>query len=119
MGAPISFGYIKTDKDGTGSIISDLELGDNINPLEDGNYEYDQDARTIYASAAYSIVDIGLSVLYGETKYEDNKEKELNLASEIEIIDDVLEIELLFVNVDAQDSNDDYQKYILELEYSF
>ena len=118
LGAAVSLGYVRTNKDGSGSII-DLGLGDNINPFEDGNYVYDLDARTIYASATYGIGDISLTALYGETKYEDNKEKELNLSSEIEIIDDVLEVGLLFVNVDAQDSNDDYQKYIIEVEYSF
>ena len=118
MGAPVSLGYVKTDKDGTGAVIG-LELGDNINPFEDGNNVYEPDARTIYASIGYSIDDISLNVLYGQTKYQNEKEKELNISTEIEIIDDVLEVGLLFVNVDANNSNDDYQKYIFEVEYSF
>lgn len=118
MGAPISLGYVKTDKDGTGSII-DLGLGDNINPFEDGNYVYDQDAKTIYGSASYSIDDITLGVLYGQTKYGSDKEKELNISSEIEIIDDVLEVGLLYVDVNASNSDEDYQKFIVEVEYSF
>lgn len=118
MGAPVSLGYVKTDKDGTGSVIG-LDLGDNINPFEDGNYVYDADAETIYGSIGYSIGEVGLNVLYGETKYASDKEKELNIYSEIEIIDDVLEVELLYVNVNAENSDDDYQKYIVEVEYSF
>ncbi|WP_121627436.1 Opr family porin [Poseidonibacter antarcticus] len=119
MGVNLSAGYVKTDKDGTGSIISELELGDNISPFEDGNYIYDEDARTVYGSASYSIDDIAFGALYGETKYADEKEKELNLSAEIEIVEDVIELEALFVKVDAQNSDDDYNKFILEVEYSF
>lgn len=119
LSTPITLGYIKTNKDGVGSIISNLELGDNINPFEEGNYVYDEDAKTIYGSISYSIDDINLGALYGETKYGSDKERELNLSAEIEIIDDVLELGLLYVNIDAQDSDDDYQKFIVEVEYSF
>mgnify|MGYP001193213207 CR=1 FL=1 len=120
MGAPISLGYVKTDKDGTGSIISELELGDNINPFEDGDNVYGEDAKTIYGSIGYSIGEVSLNALYGETKYEgDKKDKELNIYSEIEIIDDVLELELLYVNYKADNSDDDHQKYIVEVEYAF
>lgn len=111
MGVNLSAGYVKTDKNGTGSIISELELGDNISPFED--------ARTVYGSASYSIDDITFGALYSETKYADEKEKELNLSAEIEIVEDVVELEALFVKVDAQNSDDDYNKFILEVEYSF
>lgn len=119
FGVEVATGYVKTGKNGTGSIIHDLELGDNISPLEDGNYVYDSDAKTIYGSASYSIDDIGFGLVYGETKYQSKKENELNLSAEIEIIEDVVELEILYVNVDANDSVDDYNKLIFELEYTF
>jgi len=118
-GANLSAGYIKTDKNGTGSIISELALGDNISPFEDGNYVYDEDARTVYGSASYSIDDIGFGVLYGETKYAQDKEKELNISAEIEVVEDVVEVGLLYVDVAAQNSDEDYNKFIVEVEYSF
>ena len=51
--------------------------GDNISPLEEGNYVYDIDARTYYAGVSYTIADIELGALYGSTKYsEDAKKRE-------------------------------------------
>ena len=41
--------------------------GDNINLFEDGNQVYSADARTVYGSLGYTIADIELVALYGQT----------------------------------------------------
>lgn len=120
VGIDITSGYIKTAKNGAGSIISDLELGDNISPFEDGNYVYDIDAKTIYGSLGYLIDDVKFGILYGQTKYDSSyKENELNLSANIELVEDVLELGVLYVDVSADDNNDNYNKFILEVEYNF
>ena len=115
-GLSINAGYITTDKDiGVGSIAS---LGDNISPFEDGNQVYEADADTTYLGLGYEISGVELAALYGQTKYANDKEKELNLAVDYGITDN-LAVGALFVDVNAQDSNDDYNRVSLTVEYTF
>lgn len=111
-----SIGYIKTDKDGgTGSIT---KFGENISPFEDGNYVYDFDAKTTYAAIGYSISNIDLALLYGQTKYAQDKEKELNLTADYSI-SDTLSASVLYADIEANDSSNDYNKVLASLSYSF
>ena len=112
----LNLGYITTDKDnGAGSMTS---LGDNISPFEDGNQVYEADADTTYLGLSYELAGVELSALYGQTKYADDKEKEFNLAADYGITEN-LALGALFVDVNAQDSDDDYNKVSLTLEYTF
>jgi len=111
-------GYIKTDKDGGDGSMS--ELGDNISPLEDGNQVYEADAKTVYGSLGYSIASIDLGALYGETTYgvDNEKEKELNLTVGHSFTES-LAAEILFADIKAESSNNDYNKVLASVEYTF
>ncbi|MFY9081914.1 Opr family porin [Aliarcobacter butzleri] len=120
-GFTASVGYIKTDKDGGALIMSNA--GDNISPFEDGNHNYDIDARTVYGSLGYTISDVTFGALYGQTKYDTNriKENELNLSASYSFSES-LATSLLYVNVDTETSingEPDYDKWIATIEYTF
>lgn len=115
-GLSFALGYIKTDKDaGVGSIGAG---DDNISPFEDGNYVYDADARTVYGTLGYSIAGADLGLIYGETKYGSDKEKELNLTAGYSFTD-AFSGSILYGNVSAENSADDYDKVLVNLNYSF
>ena len=114
-------GYIKTDKDG-GAGAMDV-AGDNINLFEDGNQVYSADARTVYGSLGYTIADIELGALYGQTTYgsTDDKEKELNLTASYPITESLV-ASLLYGDVTADSNNTDYSDYnkvLASVEYTF
>ena len=120
-----SLGFIKTRKE-NGVAGMDL-FGDSINPFEDGEQVYGENARTIYAGLAYSIAGVDLGLLYGITKYNDGndkyKEKELNLGVGYNVTDN-LNVSAMYVNVKNNNKKDDvlennYNKYIAAVEYSF
>lgn len=111
----LNIGYITTDKDaGIGSMDA---VGDNINPLEDGNQVYVADADTTYLGLNVELAGIELASIYGQTKYAQDKEKELNITADYGITDS-LSTGLLFVDVNGENS-DDYNKITATLEYSF
>ena len=111
-----SVGYIKTDKDA--GVASIAELGDNISPFEDGNYVYDADASTIYGSLGYTLAGVELGALYGQTEYADDKEKELNLTVGYSFTES-LAASVLYADIDANSSSDDYNKVLANVEYTF
>ena len=118
VGVSAALGYIKTDKDvGAGLMPT---YGDNISPFEDGNQVYEADARTVYGSLGYTIADLELGVLYGQTTYgaADDKEKELNLTASYPITES-LAASILYGDVTAELSNDDYNKVLASVEYTF
>ncbi|MFA6739846.1 MAG: Opr family porin [Arcobacteraceae bacterium] len=114
-------GYIKTDKDGGAAIMT--IAGDNISPFDTGNRTYDPDARTIYGSLGYTVLDVELGALYGVTTYgtNDSKEKELNLTASYPITES-LTAAILYgdVNEDSADVDFKDDKYVLaSVEYTF
>ena len=118
-GVSAAVGYIKTDKDvGAGSMLA--AEGDNISPFEDGNQVYEPDARTVYGSLGYTIADLELGALYGQTTYgsTDDKEKELNLTATYPISES-LAASILYGDVTAELSDDDYNKILASVEYTF
>ena len=121
-GVSAAVGYIKTDKDvGAGSMLA--AEGDNISPFEDGTQVYEADARTVYGSLGYTIADIELGALYGQTTYgsTDDKEKELNLTASYPITESLV-ASLLYGDVTADSNNTDYSDYnkvLASVEYTF
>lgn len=120
-GVSAAVGYIKTDKDGGVGAMS--AYGDNISPFDTGNRTYDPDARTVYGSLGYTIADIELGALYGETTYgtDDAKEKELNLTAAYPITES-LTTSILYGDVDEDSADADFKddKYVLaSVEYTF
>ena len=112
----LALGYITTDNSaGAGSMAS---IGDNISPFEDGNQVYEADADTTYLSLGYEINGFELGALYGQTDYSNDKENELNLSADYGLTDH-LTVGALFVDVDAEDGDDDYNRLALTLQYSF
>lgn len=122
-------GYITTDKDGGIGYMD--AAGDNINPFDSGNKVYSADAKTVYGSIGYTIADIELGALYGQTTYGDSnfKEKELNLTVGYSITE-ALGTSLLFANVNADETYESNvtpvedqivdQNYVLaSVEYKF
>lgn len=118
-GVSAAVGYIKTDKDvGAGSMTV---AGDNISPFDTGLNTYSADARTVYGSLGYTIADVELGALYGETKFgTDYKEKELNLTASYPITES-LATSILYGDVNADEANGDSDdKYVLaSVEYTF
>lgn len=112
-------GYIKTDKaNGAGSMDS---VGDNISPFDAGLNTYSDDAKTAYGSVGYTIADVELGALYGQTKFDsDYKEKELNLTVDYSITESIA-TSLLYGDVNADETNGDVDdKYFLaSVEYTF
>lgn len=127
-GLGLAAGYIKTDSDG--GIGSMDAAGDNINPFDaiiggDGNQVYSTDAKTAYIAATYELAGIGLTAVYGQTKYDneddDIKEKEFDLGAEYGITEN-LSVAALYINVDSDKPTEDYEdydKFTLTLQYSF
>ena len=114
-----AIGYIKTDKDGGVGLMS--EYGDNISPFDTGNNTYADDAKTIYGSLGYTIANVELGALYGETKFgTDFKEKELNLTAGYPITES-LATSILYGDVNSDEANGDSDdKYVLaSVEYTF
>lgn len=114
-----AIGYIKTDKDaGIGSMGA---YGDNISPFDTGLNTYSADAKTVYGSLGYTIADVELGALYGETKFgTDFKEKELNLTVGYPITES-LATSVLYGEVNADEANGDSDdNYVLaSVEYTF
>ncbi len=116
-GLSVALGYIGTDKDYTGA----LTFGDdNMSPFEDGNQVYGTDARTVYGTLGYSVSGVDLGLVYGQTTYgaADDKEKELNLTVGYSFTDS-FSGSVLYGDVTAEDSVDDYNKVLVSLNYSF
>ncbi|MFA7084515.1 MAG: Opr family porin [Arcobacteraceae bacterium] len=121
-GVALAAGYIKTDKKGTGSMSA---YGDNISPFEDadGHNIYGEDAKTYYGLVGYEIVGIELEAVYGQTKYDDAgtkaKEAELNLSVGYNFTEE-LSANIMYVKYnDKSAANDDYNKVLASVSYSF
>ena len=85
------------------------------------DYVYSADAKTIYGSLGYTIADVELGALYGETEFEqDFKEKELNLTAGYPFTES-LAASILYGDVKAdKDYGDfDYNKVLASVEYTF
>ena len=118
-------GYITTDKDGGIGYMD--AVGDNISPFDSGNQVYGLDAKTVYGSLGYTIADIELGALYGQSTYaeENYKEKELNLTVAYSFTD-ALSTSILLANVNG-DENDtttgnattDQNYALASVEYTF
>lgn len=117
VGVSLSAGYIKTDKDG--AIGSMNMVGDNVNPLEEGNQVYEADADTYYAGISYEILGVSLGAIYGNSDYSDNKdESEINITAKY-AFNDAFSVSGLYAGVDADEGSDDYDKFTLTLVYNF
>ncbi|NVJ53238.1 MAG: Opr family porin [Campylobacteraceae bacterium] len=120
-GFGFNLGYITTDNDG--GVGSMATLGDNINPFDalrggDGEKVYEADAQTTYLNVNYEISGVELGAMYGEMEYGSDKDKEFDFTVDYGITDN-LSIGALYVNLDAENSDDDYDKLTLTVEYSF
>ncbi len=121
-GFGFNLGYITTDKNvGAGSMST---LGENINPFDalrggDGEKVYDADTDTTYLNVTYELpVGVELGALYGQMDSDGNKDKELDLTVDYSITDN-LSVGALYVNLNAENSDEDYDKFTLTVEYSF
>lgn len=121
-GFGFNLGYITTDKNvGAGSMAT---LGENINPFDalrggDGERVYDADTDTTYLNVSYELpAGIELGALYGQMDSDGNKDKELDLTVDYSITDN-LSVGALYVNLNAENSDEDYDKFTLTVEYSF
>jgi len=112
----LSLGYISTDKNG--GIGSMANVGDNINPLEDGNHVYDPDAKTVYGSATYEISDLELSAMYGSTGYGNLNENELDVSLEYDGLKGFT-FETVYVNTNSNDITTDSNAIKAKITYSF
>lgn len=115
----LAAGYITTDKNG-GTGLMDT-YGDNIDPTEEiGDAVYAEDSDTFYASIGYTIGDLGLGTSYAQSKYssDNSKDTEWTVGAEYAITES-LSADLLFVDVSADNSDDDLDKIVANITYSF
>ncbi len=113
-------GYITTDKQGGVGHFDDL--GDNIKPFEEGNQVYVADADTWYLGAEAEWGPVTLGLLLGETDYAGNaNEQELNLTLnwDLSSVADNLSLGMVYADIEANASSDDYEKFTLMLSYGF
>lgn len=121
MGVSLALGYITTDSDGA---IGSMDLvGDNINPLEDGNQVYTNSANTFYGSIEYEYDAFTVGAMYGNTTYDSSPDTDLN-EGELDLtlaytFTDALSAELLYANVNAENDAEDYDKTFLKVAYTF
>ncbi len=119
-GLALAVGYIDTDKRGGVGHLD--ELGENINPLEEGNQVYGADARTWYLGAEYRIGHATLGLLVGNSNYAGNsKEREVDLGLAYDLADIAanLSLNLVYADIAADAGSDDYEKLTLMLSYGF
>lgn len=113
-------GYIGTDKNGGVGHLDDL--GENINPLEEGNQVYVSDAKTLYLGAEYILGAATLGLMVGKTDYTGNAEEReinLNLTYDLSGLADNLSLAAVYADIDANSGSDDYEKFTLILSYGF
>ena len=113
-GVSFNAGYISTDSDG--GIGSMDALGDNINPLEEGNEVYSANSDTFYIGASYEYEDVALGAMYGNSDFGSGDEDEFDFTAEYSV-NDQMTIGGVFATVDG--TNNDYNKFALTLAYSF
>lgn len=112
----LSAGYMRAGKKaGAGSMGT---LGENVNPFEEGNLVFDENAKTYYAALEYAFRDFTFGALYGKTKAVDEKQKELNLSAGYSV-NDALSFEAIFADVNSNDNANDYKKFSLNATYAF
>jgi len=118
MSATVALGYIKTDKNGTAGLES---FGDQ-SPFEEGNHVFDADTQSYYVTASYTMGDVTVGGLYGQSTYDNvgnkEKEKEFNLSFGYKILEN-LETSLVYVNVDNEDNAQSYTGIKALVEYKF
>lgn len=116
----LAAGYIDTDQQGGVGHLDDL--GENINPLEEGNQVYEPDAQTWYVGAEYGIGKASLGLMVGNTDYAGNAEEreiDLTLGYDLSDVAENLSVNLVYADIDANASSDDYEKLTLMLSYEF
>jgi len=116
----LAAGYIATDEQGG---IGHLDqMGENINPLEEGNQVYVADAKTWYLGAGYTLGKASFGLLYGDSDYAASaREQELDLTFSYDLgaVAENLSIDLVYAMIDADSSANDYDKATLMLSYGF
>ncbi len=119
-GLSLAAGYIDTDQQGGVGHLD--EMGDNISPLEEGNQVYGADAQTWYLGGEFSLGKATIGALVGNTDYAGNsEEQEINLTLGYDLADiaENLSVSLVYADIDAEASSDDYEKLTLMLSYGF
>jgi len=109
----LKLGYIKTSKDGIGSLDS---YGDNINPLEEGNQVYQADAKTLYVGLEKEIDKLSLSAMFGNSKVNSITEKEIDFSATYAINNNI-EFEVIYSHTDNDEEKTNSFKG--NLTYSF
>lgn len=116
----LAAGYIATDEQGGIGHLD--EMGENINPLEEGNQVYGADAQTWYLGAEYAVGKASFGLLYGDSDYAGNageQELDLTFSYDLGAVTENLSFDLVYARIDANSSANDYDKATLMLSYAF
>ncbi len=116
-GFDLAAGYVAVDKEGIGSINA---FGDNIDPTEElGDYVYGDDAKTVYASVAYTIADVELAALYAHADSDttNKTDKEVTIGAAYAFSDN-LSAEVLYSDLSLESAND-FNKLAATVTYAF
>lgn len=119
QGVDFGAGYMQADRK-AGSNIA--EFGDQI-PFEYGDNIFEPDAKIWYLALGYQWDALGLTAIYGHTRYDDGigktRGKELNLVAGYELYTN-LDLELIYADVrNSSAATPDFNSISLALIYSF
>lgn len=118
-GYTATLGYVKTGKEnGWGSAAN---AGDIVVPFEEGDQMYAADSQTTYLMLSKSVADVGLTALYGITKYGQYEKDEFNLWAGYDVVKNTnLAIGYAFTNEDKDDAaTTDLQQINATVTYKF
>jgi len=120
-GISLGAGYVKTDKDGGIGNLATLNSLNSNNPFEFGDNVLGTDAKTVYGSVGTNVAGFDLGATYGTTDYESTKtDKELDIYAswECKFVKN-LNVSVLYADVNADATGEDYSFYEAQLVYSF
>lgn len=116
-------GFIKVDEDAEFPGWAGI-AGETIVPMEEGDYIYSKDAKTLYLGVSKSFGDLSTSLLYGQTQYLSGTDKqtvnETTLWLGYPIAKDLkANLGYTLVNEDENSGVSDLNQINLTLTYSF
>ena len=116
-GVSATLGYIQTDKKAGFEAVA----GETINPFEEGDQIYLEDAKTTYLMLSKSLSDVSFTALYGITEYGSLEKSEFNLWAAYPVSKNLsFNLGYAMTDEDSKDSNyTDLQQLNTTLSYNF
>ncbi len=114
----LEVGFLQAGNDGIG--LLDF-LGENVNPLEEGNLVFEADATTFYTILTYSYDKIELQLILGNTSADEAEENEISLLLTYDL-EELLEgasVETIYTSVNSENDSEDFSTFLVNLIFEF